>query len=75
LQCALFHQCPYIPHPKPYTLRPADLCPRVQKGITVEQMEEFLMSIKIERELSDALKLAHANSTTVRILSVTEKIA
>jgi len=38
-------------------------------------MEEFLMSIKIERELSDALKLAHANSTTVRILSVTEKIA
>ena len=51
------------------------LYPRVQKGITVEQMEEFLMSIKIERELSDALKLAHANSTTVRILSVPNQLA
>ena len=41
-----------------------------QKGISVEQVEEYLMSIKIERELSDALKLAKANSTTVKILSV-----
>lgn len=36
----------------------------------MEQVEEYLMSIKIERELSDALKLANANSTTVKILSV-----
>ena len=34
-------------------------------------VEEFLMSIKIERELSDALKLAYANNTQVKILSVT----
>ena len=40
-----------------------------ENGITQEQMEEYLMSLKIERELSDALKLASANDATIYILS------
>lgn len=40
-----------------------------KNGTTVEQMQDFLMSIKIERELSDSLKLACASGATIKILS------
>ena len=40
-----------------------------EHGCTVQQLEEFLMSIKIERELSDALKLASTRDAAVYILS------
>jgi hypothetical protein len=40
-----------------------------EQGITVAQMEEFLQSLKIERELSDALKLASVDAVDISILS------
>jgi pyridoxal phosphate phosphatase PHOSPHO2 len=39
------------------------------KGTTVQEIEEYLMSIKIERELSDAIKLASASGAIIHILS------
>ena len=40
-----------------------------EQGVSKQQVEDFLHSIKIEPELSDALKLAHANGVIIHILS------